>query len=107
MIDIHSDEKKTRDSEIINISNATARIFASYACLLRVDRSLKLKLPNASDECTIVQTLCDNNLTEVKKLTQYIQDGPDKTFEKLHEYVAHLMLNSSNKFPAHPLTRFF
>ncbi|XP_055313012.1 complex I assembly factor ACAD9, mitochondrial-like [Sitodiplosis mosellana] len=100
-------EKKMRDSEIKKIADAAACIYASYACLLRGDRSLKLQLPNAQPESTIAQIVCDRNSAEVKRLTKYIEDGPIKTFESYHEYVVHLMLQPNNKFPAHPLTRFF
>lgn len=101
------DNKPMRDSEIKNIADAAACIYASYASLLRGDRSLKLKLPNAQEESYIARTVCDRNTAEVKRLTKYIEDGPAKTFESYHEYVTHLMLQPQNKFPTHPLTRFF
>lgn len=98
-------ERAARDSEIQSISYATVCIYASYACLLRGDRALKLKLPNAQNECVITQTVCDRNNTKVKQLMQFIDDGPVKNFEKYHEYVAHQQL--CNNFPQHPLTRLF
>lgn len=101
------ENKKMRDSEIKNIADAAACIYASYACLLRGDRSLKLKLPNAQPESTIAKTVCDQNTAQVKRLTKYIEDGPIKTFESYHDYVVHLMLRPDNKLPTHPLTRFF
>lgn len=105
IIEMEARVRPARDSEILSISDAAARIYASYACLLRGDRSLKLKLPHAQDECLIVQTICDRNEVKVKQLLQIIEDGPVKTFEKYHEYVAHQMLN--NNLPQHPLTRLF
>lgn len=101
------DNKPMRDSEIKKIADMTACIYASYSSLLRADNSLKLKLPNAQQELLIAGTICDSSTANVKRLAQYIEDGPVKTFESYYEYVVHLMLQPQNKFPAHPLTRFF
>lgn len=105
IIEMEARERVARDSEILSISHASVCIYASYACLLRGDRALKLKLPNAQDECVITQTVCNRNKMEVKQLMQFIDDGPVKNFEKYHEYVAHNQLLSN--FPQHPLTRLF
>lgn len=100
-------DQPMRESEIKRIADTAACIYSSYACLLRSDRSLKLKLPNAEQESLIAKIVCDRNVAIVKRLMQYVEDGPRKTFESYHEYVVHLMLQPNNKFPAHPLTRFF
>lgn len=107
LIEMESRDLPKRHTEINKLADAVACIYASFACLLRGDRSLKLKLPNAQNECIIVNTICDRNAAEVKRLMQYIEDGPLKTFEKYHEFVTELLLNEEYKFPAHPLTRRF
>lgn len=101
------DNKPMRDSEIKKITDMAASIYASYASLLRADQALKLKLPSAQQENLIAKTICDSNTADVKRLAQFIEDGPVKTFESYHEYVVYLMLQPQNKFPVHPLTRFF
>lgn len=106
-IEMSSRREKARETEVHKLADAAACIYASYACLLRVDRSLKLKLPNVQDECLIAETVCDKNAEEVNRLAKYIEDGPVETFEKYHEFVSQLMLNRDTIFPVHPLTRFF
>lgn len=93
--------------EIQKIADAAACIYASFSCLLRADRSLKLKLPNASDEAFIADTICDLNAAEVRSLMDYINDGPVKTFSKFHEFMTQLLLEKENNFPVHPLTSLF
>lgn len=105
IIDMEVRERMARDSEIQSISEAAVCIYASYACLLRGDRSLKLKLPDAQDECVIAQTVSIRNSATVKRLMQFIDDGPVKTFEKYHEFLARQQLD--NKCAQHPLTRLF
>lgn len=90
------------------IADAAACIYASFSCLLRADRSLKLKLPNASDEVFIANTICDLNAAEVHLLMDYINDGPMKTFAKYHEFMTQLLMEKdNNSFPVHPLTSLF
>lgn len=96
-----------RHIEIKKLADAAACIYASFACLLRGDQSLKMKLPNGKEEIAIAQTVCDKNIAEVQLLMEYIEDGPTKTFVTYHEYVTHLLLQKDLNFPAHPLTRFF
>lgn len=106
-IEMSSRREKARETEVLKLADAAACIYASYACLLRADRSLKLKLPQAQDECFIAQTICDKNADEVKRIAQFIEDGPEGTFDKYHELVTEMMLNKDRIFPVHPLTRFF
>lgn len=93
--------------EIQKIGDAAISIYASYASLLRADRSLKLKLPNALDEVLLAQTICDLNSVEVNRLMDYISDGPVRTFSKYHEYITQTMLEKDSNFPVHPLTSLF
>lgn len=91
--------------EIQKIADAAACTYASFACVLRADRSVKLKLPNALDEAFIAETICDLNAAEVNSLMDYINDGPVKTFSRYHEFMTQLMLEKENSnFPVHPLT---
>lgn len=95
--------------EMEKIADASACIYASFACLLRAERSLQLKLPNAADEAFIADTICDLNAAEVRLLMDYIEDGPMKTFSKYHELMTQVLLEKGSKsnFPVHPLTSLF
>lgn len=106
-IEMHSRQEMARETEVQKLADAAACIYASYACLLRVDRSLKLKLANVEDECFIAQTICDKNSDKVKKMAKYIDDGSIATFEQYHELVSSLSLDKNIIFPVHPLTRIF
>lgn len=100
-------DQPKRQIELQKLSDAVTCVYASYACLLRADRALKLKLPNAHGELAIAHTICDKCYKDVNAHTDYIQDGPVKTFSKYHEFVTHLLLKKEHDFPPHPLTRFF
>lgn len=93
--------------EIQKIADAAACIYASFACLLRADRALKLKLPHAHDEAVITETICDLNAAEVTTFVNYINDGPMKTFAKYHEFMTRRMLEQDSNVPVHPLTSLF
>lgn len=107
LLDLEANDTPKRHTEVQKLADVAACIYASYACILRSNRSLKLKLPNALDECVIARAVCDRNTVEANNLLQCIEDGPIKTFEKYHAFVTHLMLQKENDFPVHPLTRFF
>lgn len=96
-----------RQIEIIKLADAAACIYASFACLLRSNQSMKLKFPNALDEIAIAQTICDKNKTEVTALMKYIEEGSVKTFAQYHEFMTELLLKKEYDFPAHPLSRYF
>lgn len=104
LISVDPRELPKQHIEIQKIADAAACIYASFSCLLRADRSLKLKLPNASDDAVIAETVCDLNAAEVRSLMDYISDGPVKTFSKFHEFMTQLLLDKENNFPVHPLT---
>lgn len=93
--------------EMQKLADAAACTYASFACLLRADRSLKLQLPSALDEAFIAQTICDKNAAEVDIHMDYIGDGPVKTFSKFHEIMTELLMEKDSNFPIHPLTSLF
>lgn len=107
LLNVDARELTKQHIEIQKMADAAACIYASFSCLLRADRSLKLKLPSACDEALIAATICDLNAAEVRHLMDYINDGPVKTFSKFHELMTQLMLDKEKKFPVHPLTSLF
>lgn len=107
LLNVEARDLPKQNIEMQKIADAAACIYASFSCLLRADRSLKLKLPNASDEASIADTICDLNAAEVRSLMDYINDGPMKTFSKYHEFMTQLLLEKDSNFPAHPLTSLF
>lgn len=104
LLNVEPHERHKQHIEIQKMADAAACIYASFSCLLRADRSLKLKLPNALDEAFIADTICDLNAAEVRSQMDYIGDGPVKTFSKFHEFMTQMLLEKENNFPAHPLT---
>lgn len=107
LLTIEARDLPQKHIEMQKVADAAACIYASFACLLRADRSLKLKLPSASDEAFIAQTICDKNAAEVDSLMDYINDGPVKTFSRFHTLLTQLMLEKGANFPAHPLASLF
>lgn len=107
LLNVEARDLPKQHIEMQKIADAAAYIYASFACLLRADRSIKLKLPNAADEAFIAQTICDINAAEVRSLMDYINDGPMKTFSKYHEFMTQLLLEKDSNFPVHPLTSLF
>lgn len=107
LLNVEARDLPKQHIEIQKIADAAACIYASFACLLRADRSLKLKLPGASEEAFITSTICDINAAEVESLMDYIDEGPVKSFSKYHELMTQLMLEKQTNFPVHPLTSLF
>ncbi|XP_031639618.1 complex I assembly factor ACAD9, mitochondrial-like [Contarinia nasturtii] len=108
IIELESKEEKgSRDPEMTQLADVASSIYASYASLLRANRSIKLKLPNAQEECIIAQTICDKNHENVKRIEESIQAGLPKTFQTFHKFVSYEMLRPEKQFPVHPLTRLF
>lgn len=92
LLNIEARELPKQHIEIQKIADAAACIYASFACLLRADRALKLKLPHAYDEAFITETICDLNAAEVNSYMNYINDRPVKTFSKYHEFTTRSIL---------------
>lgn len=107
LLNVEARELPKQDIEMQKIADAAAFIYASFACLLRADRSLKLKLPHAAEEASIADTICDLNAAQVRSLMDYIDDGPTKTFSKYHQLMSQMLLEKGNNFPVHPLTSLF
>lgn len=107
LLNVEARDLPKQHIEIQKIADAATCIYASFACLLRADRSLKLKLPHAFDETLITRTICDLNAVEVYGLMDYINEGPVKTFSKYHEFMTQTLLEKDPNFPAHPLTSLF
>lgn len=107
LLNVEARDLPKQHIEIQKIADAAACIYASFACLLRADRALKLKLPYAHDEASITETICDLNAAKVNSCMDYISDGPVKTFSKYHEFMTQRMLEQQSNLPVHPLTSLF
>lgn len=94
-------------SELQKLSEAAIYNYASFASLVRANRTWILKLEHGSFERVLAGCLIRDNGERVKNLMQYIEDGPTASFEPLYQNLSKIVVKNKAYFPVHPLTRFF
>lgn len=93
--------------EIQRLADAVTCIYASFAALVRANRSWILKLPGAEHERILAGCCCDQLTKEVKQLMGTTEEGPIQLARRNHLLIAKQLLKNKSYFPVHPLTRFF
>lgn len=93
--------------EIQRLAETVTLIYASFACLVRANRSWILRLPQGENERVLAGCCCDTNTKLVKRLMQHIEDGPMDPIDKHYQTIAKQLIKTKSYFPVHPLTRFF
>lgn len=93
-------------NEIQRVSEAATLIYASFACIVRANRSWILRLPGAEQERILAGCCCDMFAKQVKHLLERSEDGPLILLQKNYHLIAKQLLKSKSYFPVHPLTRF-
>lgn len=93
--------------EIQRLAETVTYIFASFACLVRANRSWILKLPEGESERVLAGCSCDTNRKLVEDLMRHIEDGPMDPIDKHYQTIAKQLMKTKSYFPVHPLTRFF
>lgn len=92
--------------EIQRLAEAVTCIYASFACLVRANRSWILKLPEAANERVLSGCCCDTNTKHIKELMEHIESGPMDPLDKHYQTVAKEILKAKSYFPVHALSRF-
>lgn len=93
--------------EIQRLAETSAYIYASFACLIRANRSWILKLPCAEQERVLSGVCCDTFTKQITEHMEKIADGPNDPVEKQYLTIAKQLIKRKSYFPVHPLTRFF
>lgn len=93
--------------EIQRLGETATYIFASFACLIRANRSWILKLPGAVQERVLSGVCCDTFTKQIKEHLESIDDGPNDPVEQQYSTIAKQLIKTKSYFPVHPLTRFF
>lgn len=93
--------------DIQRLAEAATYIYASFAALVRANRSWILKLPGAEQERVLAGCCGDMLAKEVKQLLEHTEDGPIILARRNYLLVAKQLLKTKSYFPVHPLTRFF
>lgn len=93
--------------EIQRLADTVSHIYASFACLVRANRSWILKLPETEQERMLAGCACDVNTKIVKELMEKAENGPIDQVDKHYLNIAKQLIKTKSYFPVHPLTRFF
>lgn len=93
--------------EIQRLADTVTHIYASFACLVRANRSWILKLPEASNERLLAGCCCDMNARYIKELMEHIESGPLDPIDKHYQTVAKELMKTKSYFPVHALSRFY
>ncbi|XP_031616512.1 complex I assembly factor ACAD9, mitochondrial-like [Contarinia nasturtii] len=96
----------TQHQEIQRLSETVTYIYASFASLVRANRSVILRLPHAEFEHTLAGCSCDMNTQKVKELMEHIESGPLHPIDKHYQTIAKQVIKNKSYYPVHPLTRF-
>lgn len=93
--------------DIQRLADAATCIYASFAALIRANRSWILRLPGAENERVLAGCCCDMLTKEVKQLMENTEEGPVVLARRNYLLIAKQLLKNKSYFPMHPLTRFF
>lgn len=93
--------------EIQRLAEAVTYIYATFACLVRANRSWILKLPETQHERVLAGCCCDTHTKHVKQLIEHTDEGPYIEINGHYKTIAKQLIKTKSYFPVHPLTRFF
>lgn len=106
LMETHGRSLFARHNEIQRLAETATYIYASFACLVRANRSWILKLPEGEHERVLAGCCCDMHSKQVKELMQNIEDGPLDPLDEYYQSIAKQIIKNKSYFPVHPLTRF-
>lgn len=93
--------------EIQRLAETVSYIYASFASLVRANRSWILKLPEADNERVLAGCCCDINTKHIKELMEHIESGPMDPIDKHYQIIAKELMKTKGYFPVHALSRFY
>lgn len=93
--------------DIQRLAEAATYNYASFACLVRANRSWILKLPGAEQERVLAGCCGDMYHRLVKDLMVITEHGPIIAHHRNYQLISKQMLKTKTYFPVHPVTRFF
>lgn len=103
----HGRDLLQQHGEIQRLAEAVAYIYASFAALVRANRSWILRLPGAEQERVLAGCCCDMLTKQVKQLMETTEEGPIVLARRNHLLIAKQLLKTKSYFPLHPLTRLY
>lgn len=103
----HGRKLLSEHADIQRLAEAATYIYASFACMVRANRSWILKLPGAEQERILAGCCGDMLSKQVRELMVTTEAGPLVVADRNYLLIAKQMLKTKSYFPVHPLTRFF
>lgn len=97
----------SQHQEIQRLAETVTYIYASFACLVRANRSWILRLPEADHERLLAGCCCDTNTKKIKVLMEHVESGPMDPIDKHYQTVAKELMKTKSYFPVHALSRFY
>lgn len=106
LMEVYGRNLFAQHQEIQRLAETVTHIYASFASMVRANRSWILKLPGTEQERILAGCLCDTSTKHVRDLMEHVESGPLHTIDKHYQTVAKQVIKSKSYFPVHPLTRF-